>query len=177
MRAAMNRSRSGLIIRSWVDTRNHDGSVFHAGGPARSVKLLAAIGFCTAARTRASSTGRSWAKKVGTAARPANAAVPFNTARRVGAPIGSLPEALGSQAAERSHATLNRPKQAVSPTLREPGSAVAVGWQLLDEVAGSSPALWEGKPTGPPYERMLRHGYSSASGWRSWACVAPSLGS
>lgn len=111
-----------------------------------------------------------------TAARPANAAVPFNTARRVGVPIGSLPEALGSQAAERSHATLNRPKQAVSPTLREPGSAVAAGWQLLDEVAGSSPALWEGKPTGPPYERMLRHGYSSASGWRSWACVAPSPG-
>jgi hypothetical protein len=62
MRAAMNRSRSGLIIRSWVETRNHDGSLFHAGGPAGSVKALAAIGFCTEARTRASSTGMSWAK-------------------------------------------------------------------------------------------------------------------
>src|SRR5512132_4699038 len=68
MRPAMNRSRSGLIIRSWVDTRNHEGSVFHAGGPARSVKHLAAIGFCTAARTRASSTWRSWAKLAGIAA-------------------------------------------------------------------------------------------------------------
>jgi hypothetical protein len=38
MGAAMKRSRSGLIIRSWVETRNHDGSVFHAGGPAGSAK-------------------------------------------------------------------------------------------------------------------------------------------
>jgi hypothetical protein len=36
MRSAMNRSRSGLIIRSWVETRNHDGNLFHAGGPAGS---------------------------------------------------------------------------------------------------------------------------------------------
>ena len=68
MRSAMNRSRSGLIIRSWVETRNHDGRVFHAGGPAGSMKLLAAMGFCTAARTRASCTGRSGAKVAGIAA-------------------------------------------------------------------------------------------------------------
>jgi hypothetical protein len=51
-----------------VETRNHDGNVFHAGGPAGSVKLLAAIGFCVAASTRASGTGRSWAKLAGIAA-------------------------------------------------------------------------------------------------------------
>src|SRR5438034_4777030 len=50
-----------------------------------------------------------------TAARPANAAVPFNTARRVGLPIGSRLEVLGFEAAESSHATLNRPKRAVNP--------------------------------------------------------------
>jgi hypothetical protein len=55
--------------------------------------------------------------EVCTAARPANAAVPFNTARRVGVPVGSLLEALGSQAAESTHATLNRPKQAVNQAL------------------------------------------------------------
>jgi hypothetical protein len=69
MWAAMNRSRSGLIIRSRVETRNHDRSVRHVGGPAGSVKLLAAMGFCTAARTRASPSRRSWAKLAGIAAR------------------------------------------------------------------------------------------------------------
>jgi hypothetical protein len=34
----MNCSRSGLIIRSRVDTRYHDCNVTHAGGPAGSVR-------------------------------------------------------------------------------------------------------------------------------------------
>src|SRR6185437_15093780 len=67
-RAAMKRSRSGLIILSWVETRHHDGSVFQAGGPAGSAKQRAAIGFCAAASTLASATGRSWAKLAGIAA-------------------------------------------------------------------------------------------------------------
>src|SRR6185369_7711780 len=45
-----------------------DGRVFHAGGPAGSPKDRAAIGFCVAASTRASATGRSWAKLPGIAA-------------------------------------------------------------------------------------------------------------
>jgi hypothetical protein len=177
MRSAMNRSRSGLIIRPSVETRNHDGSVLHAGGPARSVKLPPAMGFCrrsastcrvqaisSASEVSGSCTATTWwprrcrmaitrlqldpsthapctsstlafgrplpvpagvasaagaRPEVCTAAKPANAAVPFNTARRVGVPVGSLLEALGSQAAESTHATLNRPKQAVNQALHK----------------------------------------------------------
>jgi hypothetical protein len=37
-RSAMNRSRSGLISRTPVETRNHDGNLRHASGPAGSAK-------------------------------------------------------------------------------------------------------------------------------------------
>ena len=185
MRSAMNRSRSGLIIRSPVETRNHDGSVLHAGGPARSVKLPPAMGFCSrsastcrvqaissASEVSGSCTATTWwprrcrkaitrlqldpsthapctsstlafgrplpvpagaasaaeaRPEVCTAAKPANAAVPFNTARRVGVPVGSLLEALGSQAAESTHATLNRPKQAVNQALHKRGKQCTKG--------------------------------------------------
>src|SRR3954452_25437982 len=63
IRAAMKRSRSGLIIRSRVETRNHDGTVLHAGGPAGSAKHLAAIGFAPRpelAPDAPGCPGRSW---------------------------------------------------------------------------------------------------------------------
>src|SRR5258707_1359396 len=57
----MNRSRSGFMALSWVDTTYHDGMVFHAAVFAGSPKIAAASGFWVAANNSASSSGRSFA--------------------------------------------------------------------------------------------------------------------
>lgn len=54
MRFAMNSSACGGIIWLSVATMDHDGRVFHTGGPAFAVKESTLSGFCTAAIMRAS---------------------------------------------------------------------------------------------------------------------------
>src|ERR1700730_15690464 len=42
---AIKRSRSGLIVRSFLETRYHDGTCFQAGAPDGVLKQTGAIGF------------------------------------------------------------------------------------------------------------------------------------
>src|SRR6267143_6581331 len=62
IRFAKNRSSSGAIALSSLDTMNHDGFVFHATPDTWAPKAETAIGPCVAASTRASLAGRSDAK-------------------------------------------------------------------------------------------------------------------
>jgi hypothetical protein len=176
MRAAMNRSRSGLIIRSWVETRNHDGSVVHAGGPAGSN------------HRKPSESGWVWAEpggggKLGVERTQAltlvgrerrgehqadhvldagGGAGDHRTAVGVAGQDGGARQPLGQhvpgpghilgQRGQRQLHRLNPPKQAVNPNSPRTGSCDRAGWQpFRGEVAGGSPALWEAKPPGPPW--------------------------
>src|SRR5258708_39212016 len=50
---AIKRSRWGLIVRSFLETRYHDGTCFQAGGPDRGLKHTGATGYWLTASTRA----------------------------------------------------------------------------------------------------------------------------
>src|SRR5580658_81715 len=62
IRFAMNRSKSGLMAWSCVETTYQEGMLFHAAALMGSPKMDAARGFCVAASTEASPSGKSLAK-------------------------------------------------------------------------------------------------------------------
>ena len=59
---AMNLCKSGLIELSCVETTYQDGMFFHAAALMGSPKMEADKGFCAAASTDASASGKSFAK-------------------------------------------------------------------------------------------------------------------
>jgi hypothetical protein len=62
---AMNRSASGLIARSYLETRYQDGTRFQRGNPDGMLKHPGAMGFWVTTRARASVLDTSWMKLSG----------------------------------------------------------------------------------------------------------------